>query len=153
MGRNPVWLKLDSLIFHVEPDGDVPLDSLPDFILEIFQYATNRISTFHDSSTVKELTIHINSSVSLPSASLALRLIRSNHFLDRFRSLHLDLVGQVPSKVQLCIHLPPRTHARGVVVRGTVLASDNFVFEESYQQQVQYYSEGQWAYMRQHETH
>ncbi|KAI1794833.1 WD40-repeat-containing domain protein [Ganoderma leucocontextum] len=140
--RNPVWLKLDSLTLHVEPDGHLPPNSLPDFVLEICQYATDRISTFHRLSTVKELAIHVSSSASLPSASLALRLINSDYFLDRFRSLHLDLVGQVPLRFQLCIHLPPRTQPRGVIVQGTVLASDNFVFEESYQQQVQYYSEG-----------
>ena len=146
ISHNPVRLELNTLTFYVDSDGDLLLESLPDFMLEIFEYATNRISTLHRASTVKELAIHVTSTVSVPSASLALHLIKNNHFLDRFRSLHLD--RRVPSKVQLHVHLPPRTEPRGVVIQGTVLASDNFVFEESYQQQVQYYSEGKWARVR-----
>ena len=143
ISHNPVRLELNTLTFYVDSDGDLLLESLPDFMLEIFEYATNRISTLHRASTVKELAIHVTSTVSVPSASLALHLIKNNHFLDRFRSLHLD--RRVPSKVQLHVQLPPRAEPRGVVIQGTVLASDNFVFEESYQQQVQYYSEGKWA--------
>ena len=152
-GRKPAQLKLDTLAFYMEPDGEAAPDSLSNFMLEMCQYATNWILTFHRASTVKELAVHVTSTASLPSASLALRLIKNNDFLDRFRSMHLDVIGQGPSRFILHIHLPPCSQTRGVVVQGMVLASDNFVFEESYQQQVQYYSEGVCvANVRQRET-